>query len=91
MEGPTSDRMARSPLATRPGVRADADHQCRVPEMWKRRVKKSDEELRAFIAEENEPQFIRDAVEAERAVYDVLRVLRDLHHPGVGAQRVSGY
>lgn len=57
----------------------------RVPEMWKRRVTKSDEELRAFIADESEPQFLRDAVEAERAVYDVLRELRTLHHPGVGA------
>lgn len=51
----------------------------RVPEMWKRRVTKSDEELRAFIADENEPQFVRDAVEAERAVHDILN---DLGSPG---------
>lgn len=57
----------------------------RVPQMWKRRVTKTDEELRAFIADESEPQFLRDAVEAERAVYDILRELRTLHHPGVGA------
>ena len=62
----------------------------RVPEMWKRRVAKSDEELRAFIADENEPQFLRDAVEAERAVHDILHELRTLHDPGVGAPRVSG-
>ena len=62
----------------------------RVPEMWKRRVTKSDEELRAFIADDSEPQFLRDAVEAERAVHDILRELRTLHHPESGAPRVSG-
>lgn len=51
----------------------------RVPEIWKRRVTKSDEELRAFIADKSEPQFLRDADEAERAVYDILHELRTLH------------
>lgn len=58
----------------------------RVPEMWKRRVEKSDEELRAFIANENEPEFLRDAVEAERAVYDILKDLRRSHR-GMSAGR----
>lgn len=48
----------------------------RVPEMWKRRVTKSNEDLRAFVADESEPEFLRDAVEAERAVHDILRDLR---------------
>lgn len=50
----------------------------RVPEMWKRRVTRSDQELRAFIADENEPQFLRDAVEAERAVHDILGEMRSI-------------
>lgn len=50
----------------------------RVPEIWKRRVSKSDEELRTFIADQTEPEHLRDAVEAERAVHDVLRDLRSL-------------
>ena len=58
----------------------------RVPEMWKRRVGKSDEKLRAFIANENEPEFLRDAVEAERAVYDILKDLRRSHR-GMSAGR----
>lgn len=58
----------------------------RVPEMWKRRVEKSDEKLRAFIADENEPQFLRDAAEAERAVHDILRDLGS-SHPGTSAGR----
>jgi hypothetical protein len=48
----------------------------RVPNMWKRRVTKSDAELREFIADESKEQFLRDAVEAERAVHDILRDLR---------------
>lgn len=73
---------------TDPGVRMDMGAETlalvamlgpgRVPEMWRRRVTKSDEELRAFVANENEPQFLRDAVEAERAVHDVLSELRSL-------------
>lgn len=51
----------------------------RVPEMWRRRVAKSDEELRAFIVNENQPQYLRDTVEAERAMHDILRELRSLH------------
>lgn len=50
----------------------------RVPEMWKRRVAKSDEELRAFIVDETEPEYLRDAVEADRAVHDILDDLRSL-------------
>lgn len=50
----------------------------RVPEMWKRRVGKSDAELRAYVQNESEPQFLRDAVEAERAVQDILEDLRSL-------------
>lgn len=50
----------------------------RVPEMWKRRVAKTDEELRACIADESKPQYIRDAVEAERAVHSILDELRSL-------------
>ncbi len=53
----------------------------RVPNMWKRRVTKSDDELRAFIADDSKEEFLRDAVEAERAVYDILRDLNDLHPP----------
>lgn len=51
----------------------------RVPNMWKRRVAKSDAELRKIIADESQEQFIRDAVEAERAVHDILRDFRALH------------
>lgn len=50
----------------------------RVPQMWKRRVAKSDEELRAFIVDETEPEYLRDAVEADRAVHDILDDLRSL-------------
>lgn len=50
----------------------------RVPRMWQRRVAKSDQELRAFIEDESEPEFLRDAVEAERAVQDILGDLRAL-------------
>lgn len=50
----------------------------RVPHMWKRRVEKSDAELRAYIEDETKEQFLRDAVEAERAVYDILEDLRAL-------------
>ncbi|MFK0401032.1 hypothetical protein ACIQTT_01750 [Microbacterium sp. NPDC090225] len=58
----------------------------RVPAMWKRRVPKSDEELRAYINDESEPQFLRDAVEAERAVYDILKDLRALR-PASGTDK----
>src|SRR5699024_10055860 len=51
----------------------------RVPEMWKRRVAKSDEELRAFIADESQPHYLRDSVEAERAVHSILRDLSRAH------------
>lgn len=37
----------------------------RVPNLWAARVGKSDEELRAFIADENNAEFLRNAVEAE--------------------------
>lgn len=40
----------------------------RVPEMWNRRVGKTDTELRSFIDDQSQPQFLRDSVEAERAV-----------------------
>lgn len=50
----------------------------RVPRMWSRRVAKTDEELRAFVEDENKPEYLRDAVEAERAVYDILSELRAL-------------
>lgn len=50
----------------------------RVPEMWRRRVTKSDEELRNFIADVREPQYLRDTVEAERAVQAILDELRSL-------------
>lgn len=53
----------------------------RVPHMWKRRVTKSDEELRAFIEDQTKKEFLRDAVEAERAVHDILGDLRALR-PG---------
>lgn len=48
----------------------------RVPNMWKRRVTKSDAELRAFVDDESNKEFLRDAVEAERAVYNILKDLR---------------
>jgi len=54
----------------------------RVPHMWKRRVEKSDAELRAYIEDETKEQFLRDAVEAERAVYDILKDLRALRPEG---------
>lgn len=54
----------------------------RVPNMWKRRVEKSDEELREFIADESKQQFLRDSVEAERAVHDILRDFRALRDDG---------
>lgn len=60
----------------------------RVPEMWNRRVAKSDEELRAFITDEDNPQYLRNAVEAERAVYDILKDLRSLRSdPAVRSAR----
>jgi len=59
----------------------------RVPNMWNRRVAKCDDELRAFITDETKEQFLRDAVEAERAVYDVLRDLRQLRD--VSSQRLA--
>lgn len=50
----------------------------RLPQMWERRVTKSDEEFRAFIADESRPEHLRDAVEAERAVQAILDDLRSL-------------
>jgi len=50
----------------------------RVPHMWERRVAKNDEELRAFVEDQTKEEFLRDAVEAERAVHDILRELRAL-------------
>lgn len=48
----------------------------RVPEMWKRRVGMSDAELRAFIDDDSQPQFLRDSVEAERAVSAIGEEIR---------------
>jgi len=50
----------------------------RVPKMWDRRVGKSDEELAAFVDDEKEPQFLRDSVEAERAMTAIATELRKL-------------
>lgn len=52
----------------------------RVPRMWERRVSKSDAELRAFVNDDSNKEFLRDAVEAERAVHDILQELRALRH-----------
>lgn len=54
----------------------------RVPHMWSRRVEKTDGELRAFIEDQSKEQFLRDAVEAERAVHDILSDLRALRQSG---------
>ncbi len=48
----------------------------RVPRMWARRVGKTDAELTAFVEDETNQQYLRDAVEAERAVQ---RIIDDLH------------
>ncbi|QYG12886.1 hypothetical protein [Microbacterium sp. PAMC22086] len=53
----------------------------RVPNMWQRRVTKTDKELRDFVADDSKEQFLRDAVEAERAVHDILRDLKHLNSP----------
>lgn len=50
----------------------------RVPEMWARRVGKTDAELRAFVLDESQPQYLRDAVEAERAVQSIAVELDQL-------------
>lgn len=49
----------------------------RVPQMWARRVGKTDAELAAFIADTSEPQFLRDSVEAERAMSAIAKEIRD--------------
>ncbi|MFP7834666.1 hypothetical protein [Marisediminicola sp. LYQ134] len=40
----------------------------RVPNLWARKVGKTDQELSEFVADESKEQFLRDAVEAERAM-----------------------
>lgn len=50
----------------------------RVPTMWGRRVGKSTEELTAYAANESEPQFLRDSVEAELAMDAIAKEIRDL-------------
>ena len=50
----------------------------RVPNMWDRRVGKSDEELRAFIEDETNEEYLRDAVEAERAMKMIADEIREL-------------
>lgn len=54
----------------------------RVPMMWQRRVGKSDDELRDFAQDENNQQFLRDSVEAERAVHAIIRDIRALEQQG---------
>lgn len=53
----------------------------RVPKLWAERVGKSDEELRAFIADENNADFLRNAVEAERAMNEIATELRAADQP----------
>jgi hypothetical protein len=53
----------------------------RVPNLWARRVGKSDEELREFVADESKQQFLRDAVEAERAMNEIATELRANDQP----------
>ena len=48
----------------------------RVPHLWTRRVGKTDQELREFVADESKEQFVRDAVEAERAMSAIASELR---------------
>ena len=48
----------------------------RVPHLWKRRVGKTDQELREFIGDESKAQFVRDSVEAERAMNAIASELR---------------
>lgn len=48
----------------------------RVPHLWARRVGKTDQELREFVADESQEQFLRDAVEAERAMSAIASELR---------------
>lgn len=49
----------------------------RVPQMWARKVGKTDAELASFIADASEPQFLRDSVEAERAMSAIAKEIRD--------------
>ncbi len=79
--GGHTDPVARSDMAAETLALTALLGPDRVPHMWKRRVEKTDAELRAFIEDESKEQFLRDAVEAERAVYDILRDLRALR-PG---------
>lgn len=49
------------------------------PKLWADRVGKSDEELRAFVADESNAEFLRNAVEAERAMNGIAPELRAEH------------
>lgn len=48
----------------------------RVPNLWARRVGHSDRELREMIEDESKEQFVRDAIEAERAMNDIASEIR---------------
>lgn len=47
----------------------------RVPNLWNIKIGKSDEELRAFIADDSNEGFLRDSVEAERAMNQIAQEL----------------
>lgn len=59
----------------------------RVPRMWERRVGKSDAELTAFVDDKANQQYLRDAVEAERAVQRIIEDLDALEQAPIAGQR----
>jgi hypothetical protein len=50
----------------------------RLPKNWEKRIEKSEEELRAFVADESNEGWIRRAVEAQLALMEVTEEIHKL-------------
>lgn len=50
----------------------------RLPQNWEKRIEKTEEELRAFVADEANEDWLRRAVEAQLALMEVTEEIRQL-------------
>lgn len=50
----------------------------RLPHNWEKRIEKTEEELRAFVADESKEDWLRRAVEAQLALMEVTEEIRQL-------------
>lgn len=50
----------------------------RLPRNWENRIEKTEEELRAFVADESKEDWLRRAVEAQLALMEVTEEIRQL-------------